>query len=77
MCKRIYFQLFIKYYSQGDLSTYDKSSLAFDLKDNGDIKFMNLNAWKAEGVTDLIKTYDNDISKFDCAISGILGSNSK
>lgn len=33
-------ELFIKYYSQGDLSTYDKSSLAFDLKDNGDIKIL-------------------------------------
>ena len=45
------------------------------IRNNGDIKFMNLNAWKAEGIVDLVKYYDMDITKFDCEIQGILGNN--
>jgi len=47
------------------------------IRENGDIKFMNLNAWKAKSATEIIKTYDTDITKFDCTMAGILGSNSK
>lgn len=47
------------------------------IRDNGEVKFLNLNAWKADGIKDLFNTYDKDITKFDCSIQGILGSNSK
>lgn len=47
------------------------------IKDNGDVKFMNLNAWKAKNATDIIKTYDTDITKFNCSIEGIIGSITK
>ncbi|MCB0507919.1 MAG: parallel beta-helix domain-containing protein [Chitinophagales bacterium] len=44
------------------------------IRNNGDVKFGNLNAWKASGVKDIMDYKDNDISKFDCSISGINGN---
>ena len=45
------------------------------IRNNGDVKFGNLNAWKIKGKDDFMKYKDTDISKFDCAIAGINGNN--
>ena len=45
------------------------------LQNNGDIKFLNLNAWKAEKPQDMLKTFDKDITKFSCTFSNINGNN--
>lgn len=46
------------------------------IKDNGeDIRFGNLNAYKANGVTDLLKHSSTDITPFDCTFEGITGKN--
>ncbi|HNE49500.1 MAG TPA: parallel beta-helix domain-containing protein [Chitinophagales bacterium] len=45
------------------------------IRNNGAVKFGNLNAWKAHGREDIMKYKDNDISKFDCTIAGIQGNN--
>jgi parallel beta-helix repeat protein len=47
------------------------------IRNNGDVKFGNLNAWKAKGRDDIMKYKDYDISRFDCAIAGINGNNTK
>ncbi|HQV76937.1 MAG TPA: parallel beta-helix domain-containing protein [Chitinophagales bacterium] len=47
------------------------------IRNNGNIKFGNLNAWKASGAKDIIKYKDEDISKFDCSILNINGNGLK
>ena len=47
------------------------------IRNNGDIKFGNLNAWKTHGREDIMKFKDNDITKFDCSYTGINGNNLK
>jgi parallel beta-helix repeat protein len=44
------------------------------IRNNGDVKFGNLNAWKAHGRDDIMKYKDNDITKFDCSYTGIRGN---
>lgn len=44
------------------------------VRNNGDIKFGNLNAWKAHGREDITKYKDTDITKFDCTFAGIQGN---
>lgn len=43
-------------------------------RNNGDVKFFNLNAYQSPDIQNVIKTYDKDISKFDCSISNITGN---
>jgi len=44
------------------------------IRNNGDdIRFGNLHAAKAKGITDIIKIADTDITPFDCAHNGITG----
>ncbi len=45
------------------------------IRNNGDIKFGNLNAWKAKGRDDIMDYKDNNITKFDCSYTGINGNN--
>ncbi|HOU46198.1 MAG TPA: parallel beta-helix domain-containing protein [Chitinophagales bacterium] len=45
------------------------------IRKNGEVKFGNLNVWKAHGRKDIMDYKDNDISKFDCTIAGIPGNN--
>lgn len=45
------------------------------VRNNGNIEFGNLNAWKAKGIKDIMNYKDNDISKFDCSIAAINGNN--
>ncbi|MCB9032452.1 MAG: right-handed parallel beta-helix repeat-containing protein [Chitinophagales bacterium] len=40
---------------------------------NGDIKFYNLNMWKAKKETDVLKTYTTDITPFDCSLPKLNG----
>lgn len=47
------------------------------IRNNGDVKFGNLNAWKTHGREDIMKFKDTDISKFDCSYTGINGNNLK
>jgi parallel beta-helix repeat protein len=47
------------------------------IRNNGDIKFGNLNAWKTHGREDIMNFKDNDITKFDCSYTGINGNNLK
>lgn len=44
------------------------------VRNNGEVKFGNLNAWKTHGREDIMKYKDNDLSKFDCSFSGIPGN---
>ena len=44
------------------------------IRNNGDVKFGNLNAWKIHGREDLRNYKDNDITKFDCMYTGIKGN---
>lgn len=44
------------------------------IRNNGDIKFGNLNFWKVKGREDIMNYKDNDLSKFDCTIAGIKGN---
>lgn len=46
------------------------------IRNNGEnIKFGNLNAYKANGLTDLLKYSSTDITPFDCEFKGITGKN--
>jgi parallel beta-helix repeat protein len=45
------------------------------LRNNGDVRFVNMNAWKAKDLIDVKNTFDKDISKFDCSYTGINGNN--
>jgi parallel beta-helix repeat protein len=47
------------------------------IRNNGDVKFGNLNAWKTHGREDIMNFKDNDITKFDCTYTGINGNNQK
>lgn len=47
------------------------------IKNNGDVKFVNMNFWKVEKISDIIKTYDTNMEKFNCEIVGINGNNTK
>lgn len=47
------------------------------IQNNGEVKFMNLNLWKANSAKEIIKTFDNDITKFNCSYTGISGNNTK
>ena len=42
-------------------------------RNNGDIKFFNLNAYKSPVIENVLKTYDKDLKTFDCSLSGIIG----
>ncbi len=44
------------------------------IRNNGDIKFINMNLWKAKSLTDVLRTYDKDMTKFDCSYTGINGN---
>jgi parallel beta-helix repeat protein len=43
-------------------------------RNNGDIKFFNLNAYKSPVIENVLKTYDTDLKKFDCSLTGITGN---
>ncbi len=43
-------------------------------RNNGDIKFFNLNAYKSPDIMNVLKTYDTDLKAFDCSLVGILGN---
>lgn len=46
------------------------------IHDNGEnIKFGTLNAYKANGITDILKYSSTDLDPFDCEFSGITGKN--
>ena len=47
------------------------------IRNNGNVKFGNLNAWKTHGREDIMNFKDNDITKFDCSYTGINGNNQK
>ncbi|HRH56101.1 MAG TPA: parallel beta-helix domain-containing protein [Chitinophagales bacterium] len=42
-------------------------------RNNGDIKFFNLNAYKSPVIENVLKTYDKDLKTFDCSLSNIIG----
>jgi parallel beta-helix repeat protein len=44
------------------------------IRNNGDIKFINMNLWKAKDLKDVLNTYDKDMAKFDCSYTGINGN---
>jgi hypothetical protein len=44
------------------------------IRNNGDVKFGNLNMWKVSGEKDIMNYKDEDITKFDCAYTGINGN---
>ena len=43
-------------------------------RNNGEIKFFNLNAYKSPVIENVLKTYDTNLKEFDCGISGIIGN---
>ena len=45
------------------------------VRNNGDVRFVNMNFWKAKTLNDVLNTYDKDMAKFDCSYSGITGNN--
>ncbi len=47
------------------------------IRNNGDVKFGNLNSWKSKGLQDIMDYKDNDITKFDCSYTGINGNGLK
>jgi parallel beta-helix repeat protein len=47
------------------------------IRNNGNVKFGNLNMWKVSGEKDIMNYKDDDITKFDCAYTGINGNNLK
>lgn len=46
-------------------------------RNNGDIKFFNLNAYQSPIIENVLKTYNNDLKNFDCSINNIIGNKSK
>ncbi len=46
------------------------------IRNNGDIKFANLNFWEVKGESDITDHVDHDLSKFDCEHAGINGNGS-
>ncbi len=43
-------------------------------RNNGDIKFFNLNAYKSPIIENVLKTYDNNLASFDCSLVNITGN---
>lgn len=43
-------------------------------RNNGDVKFFNLNAYKSPVIENVLKTYDNNVEAFDCAVQAISGN---
>jgi parallel beta-helix repeat protein len=43
-------------------------------RNNGDIKFFNLNAYKSPDINNVLKTYATNIKAFDCSLTGISGN---
>jgi hypothetical protein len=44
------------------------------IRNNGDIKFANLNLWAVKGESDITDHVDSDLKKFDCEHAGIKGA---
>jgi hypothetical protein len=44
------------------------------IRNNGDIKFANLNFWQVKGESDITDHVDHDITKFDCEHPNIAGN---
>jgi parallel beta-helix repeat protein len=44
------------------------------IRNNGDIKFANLNFWQVKDEDDITNHIDHDVSKFDCEHAGIIGN---
>ena len=44
------------------------------IRNNGDIKFANLNFWQVKDEDDITNHVDHDLSKFDCEHAGIPGN---
>jgi len=44
------------------------------IRNNGDIKFANLNLWQVKGESDITDHVDTDLKKFDCEHAGIQGA---
>jgi parallel beta-helix repeat protein len=44
------------------------------IRNNGDIKFANLNFWQVKDEDDITNHVDNDLTKFDCEHQGIAGN---
>lgn len=43
-------------------------------RNNGDIKFFNLNAYKSPVIENVLHTYDNNLAAFDCSLTNITGN---
>lgn len=43
-------------------------------RNNGEIKFFNLNAYKSPIIENVLKSYDKDLADFDCSITDITGN---
>ncbi len=56
--------------SDGSLQQQYKSCF----RNNGDIKFFNLNAYKSPVIEHVLKTYDSDLKAFDCSVTNITGN---
>jgi parallel beta-helix repeat protein len=41
---------------------------------NGDIKFINLNAYQSPDIMHVLKSYDTDITKFNCTLPSLIGN---
>jgi hypothetical protein len=43
-------------------------------RNNGDIKFFNLNAYKSPNIENVLKTFDTNLKAFDCSVNNITGN---
>ncbi len=43
-------------------------------RNNGDIKFFNLNAYKSPNIENVLKTFDTNLKEFDCSVNNITGN---
>lgn len=43
-------------------------------RNNGDVKFFNLNAYKSPIIENVLNTYDSNLSAFDCSVANITGN---
>ncbi|MCB0507921.1 MAG: parallel beta-helix domain-containing protein [Chitinophagales bacterium] len=46
-------------------------------RDNGDIKFFNLNAYQSPIIEHVLQSYDKNLKAFDCSLNGIIGNSNK
>lgn len=46
-------------------------------RNNGDIKFFNLNAYQSPVIENVLKTYQTNLEKFNCTINKIIGNNNQ